>query len=170
MTEATIKELNPTSRNKILEVKVYRSWIGRNPPNVTEKSYHSILLDKQVTLICYIKYIKLLFFFNFTVNKYFYNNRVMQYKQTWMLVKKNSSLLILSLEEPTESQGSHVLLQSIGNKRWRTKHPFYLPDSQNLILYHQQASQITISVLPLTIGYHTKWLIQMTKVKKCTQF
>ncbi|PWA37121.1 nucleic acid-binding, OB-fold protein [Artemisia annua] len=39
MTEATIKELRPTSRNKIIEAKVYRSWIARNPPDVTEKDY-----------------------------------------------------------------------------------------------------------------------------------
>ncbi|PWA67511.1 hypothetical protein CTI12_AA317600 [Artemisia annua] len=47
MSEANIKDLNPTSRNKILEAKVYRSWIGRNPPDLTEKSYHAILLDRQ---------------------------------------------------------------------------------------------------------------------------
>ncbi|PWA37789.1 nucleic acid-binding, OB-fold protein [Artemisia annua] len=44
---ATIKELRPTSRNKIIEEKVYRSWIARNPPDVTEKGYHAILLDRQ---------------------------------------------------------------------------------------------------------------------------
>ncbi|PWA75805.1 helitron helicase-like domain-containing protein [Artemisia annua] len=47
MTEAIIKDLNPTSRNRILEAKVYRSWIGRNPPDITERSYHAILLDRQ---------------------------------------------------------------------------------------------------------------------------
>ena len=50
MTETSIKELRPTSRNKILEAKVYRAWISRNPPDVTEKGYHAILLDRQVTL------------------------------------------------------------------------------------------------------------------------
>ncbi|PWA59768.1 DNA helicase [Artemisia annua] len=33
MTEATIKELRPKSRNKIIDAKVYRSWIARNPPD-----------------------------------------------------------------------------------------------------------------------------------------
>ncbi|PWA43640.1 replication protein A 70 kDa DNA-binding subunit [Artemisia annua] len=50
MTESTIRELTPTSRNRILEAKVYRSWIGRNPPDITERSYHAILLDRQLTL------------------------------------------------------------------------------------------------------------------------
>ncbi|PWA56645.1 nucleic acid-binding, OB-fold protein [Artemisia annua] len=47
MTEAFIRDLNPTSRNRVLEAKIYRSWIGRNPPDITEKSYHAILLDRQ---------------------------------------------------------------------------------------------------------------------------
>ncbi|PWA43697.1 nucleic acid-binding, OB-fold protein [Artemisia annua] len=47
MTEAFIKDLNPTSRNRILEAKIYRSWIGRNPPYITERSYHAILLARQ---------------------------------------------------------------------------------------------------------------------------
>ena len=49
MTEASIKELTPASRNKIIEAKVYRSWIARDPPNTDEKGYRAILLDKQVS-------------------------------------------------------------------------------------------------------------------------
>ncbi|PWA51603.1 replication protein A 70 kDa DNA-binding subunit [Artemisia annua] len=37
--EATIKELRPRNRNKIIEAKVYRSWIARDPPGTTEKDY-----------------------------------------------------------------------------------------------------------------------------------
>ncbi|PWA81791.1 hypothetical protein CTI12_AA184760 [Artemisia annua] len=57
MTEVNIKDLKPTSRNKILEAKVYRSWIGRNPPDITEKSYHAILLDRQFYYIIIADYI-----------------------------------------------------------------------------------------------------------------
>ncbi|PWA70300.1 nucleic acid-binding, OB-fold protein [Artemisia annua] len=32
MTETSIKELQPTSRNKIIEAKVYRAWMARDPP------------------------------------------------------------------------------------------------------------------------------------------
>ena len=94
----------------------------------------------------------------------------MQSKQTWKLVKKDSSLLILSLEELTESQGLHAFLQSTGSKHWKTKHPSHLPDSQNLILYHQQVFQITISVLFLTTAYLTRFLIQTTEAKEFIQF
>ena len=50
MTEAYIRDLTPATRHKIIEAKVYRSWIARDPGEVTEKGYRAILLDKQVFL------------------------------------------------------------------------------------------------------------------------
>ncbi|PWA41985.1 hypothetical protein CTI12_AA548950 [Artemisia annua] len=47
-TEAHIKDLKPRDRNKILEGKIYRAWIHRDPPDTTDKGYRAILLDKQV--------------------------------------------------------------------------------------------------------------------------
>ncbi|PWA47152.1 hypothetical protein CTI12_AA385830 [Artemisia annua] len=47
MTEAYIRDLRPTTRHKIIEAKVYRSWIARDVGEVTEKGYRAILLDKQ---------------------------------------------------------------------------------------------------------------------------
>ena len=49
MTEAYIRDLTPATRHKIIEAKVYRSWIARDPGAVTEKGYRAILLDKQVS-------------------------------------------------------------------------------------------------------------------------
>ncbi|PWA82240.1 replication protein A 70 kDa DNA-binding subunit [Artemisia annua] len=48
-TEAHIKDLKPRDRNKILEGKIYRAWIHRDPPDTTDKGYRAILLDKQVS-------------------------------------------------------------------------------------------------------------------------
>ncbi|PWA73217.1 nucleic acid-binding, OB-fold protein [Artemisia annua] len=48
--EAYIRDLRPTDRDKVIEAKIYRSWMSRDPPDVTEKGYHAILLDKQLTL------------------------------------------------------------------------------------------------------------------------
>ena len=145
MTEANIKELLPTSKNKIIEVKVYRSWISRNPPDVTEKGYHAILLDKQVLLKKLLIKSNLILYMKLSTKKHFYFNRVMQYKQTSSLQKRNSLPPILYLEELIESQGSHVFLQATGNKHWKTRHHFYLHALQNLKLYHQQGFQTIIS-------------------------
>ena len=46
--EANIKNLQPRDRNRILEAKVYRAWIARDPPDTTEKGFREILLDRQV--------------------------------------------------------------------------------------------------------------------------
>ena len=48
MTEAYIKDLQPRDRNKILQAKIYRAWIHKDPPDTTEKGFRAILLDKQV--------------------------------------------------------------------------------------------------------------------------
>ena len=45
---ANIKDLQPRDMNKILEAKVYRAWIAREPPSTEEKGFRAILLDKQV--------------------------------------------------------------------------------------------------------------------------
>ncbi|PWA82502.1 helitron helicase-like domain-containing protein [Artemisia annua] len=45
--EAYIRDLRPRDRDKVIEAKVYRSWMARDPPDVTEKGYRAILLDKQ---------------------------------------------------------------------------------------------------------------------------
>ena len=111
MTEANIRDLRPTTRNRILEAKVYRSWIGRNPPNITEKSYHAILLDKQVSLQKYCKQINLTFHLKLIINKHFYVNRVMQYKQTLKRLKKKCLPPILYQAELIESQDLHAFLQ-----------------------------------------------------------
>ena len=62
MTEANIRDLTPTTRNKILEAKVYRAWIHRDPPNTADKGLRAILLDRQVFYICN----------KYTINKYVY--------------------------------------------------------------------------------------------------
>ena len=46
--KAYIKDLQPRDRNKILEAKVYRAWIAREPPSTIQKGFRAILLDKQV--------------------------------------------------------------------------------------------------------------------------
>ena len=43
-----IRDLRPRDRDKIIEAKVYRSWMARDPPAVEEKGYLAILLDKHV--------------------------------------------------------------------------------------------------------------------------
>ena len=48
-TVTNIKELHPRDRNKIIEAKVYRSWIARDPPDTTEKGCRAILLDREVS-------------------------------------------------------------------------------------------------------------------------
>ncbi|PWA46862.1 nucleic acid-binding, OB-fold protein [Artemisia annua] len=45
--EAYIRDLRPRDRDKVIEAKVYRSWMSRDPPDVTEKGLRAILLDKQ---------------------------------------------------------------------------------------------------------------------------
>ncbi|PWA55781.1 DNA helicase Pif1-like protein [Artemisia annua] len=45
--EAYIRDLRPRDRDKVIEAKIYRSWMARDPPDVTEKGYRAILLDKQ---------------------------------------------------------------------------------------------------------------------------
>ncbi|PWA60434.1 nucleic acid-binding, OB-fold protein [Artemisia annua] len=50
MTESYIKQLKPGDRNRILEAKVYRAWIHKDPPDTTEKGYRVILLDKQANM------------------------------------------------------------------------------------------------------------------------
>ncbi|PWA40071.1 nucleic acid-binding, OB-fold protein [Artemisia annua] len=40
--------IRPKDRNKIIEAIVYRTWIARDPPNTTEKGCRAILLDKQI--------------------------------------------------------------------------------------------------------------------------
>lgn len=52
MTEAYIKDLKPRDTNKIIEAKVYRAWIHRDYPYVTDKGFRAILLDKQVFHTC----------------------------------------------------------------------------------------------------------------------
>ncbi|PWA91711.1 hypothetical protein CTI12_AA088610 [Artemisia annua] len=37
--EATIKDLRPRDRHRVLEAKVYRAWIARDPPDTNEKDY-----------------------------------------------------------------------------------------------------------------------------------
>jgi hypothetical protein len=46
--KTNIKDLQPKDRNIILEAKVYRAWIARDPPDTTEKGFRAILLDRQV--------------------------------------------------------------------------------------------------------------------------
>ena len=48
MTEAYIRDLRPKDKDKILEAKIYRAWIHRDPPSTIHKGYRAILLDKQV--------------------------------------------------------------------------------------------------------------------------
>ncbi|PWA39723.1 nucleic acid-binding, OB-fold protein [Artemisia annua] len=48
MTEANIRDLTPTTRNKILQAKVYRAWIHRDPPDTTDKGLRAILLASRL--------------------------------------------------------------------------------------------------------------------------
>ncbi|PWA43981.1 nucleic acid-binding, OB-fold protein [Artemisia annua] len=47
MELAPIEYLKPGHRDKMIEVKVYRAWTARDPPDRTEKGYRAILLDRQ---------------------------------------------------------------------------------------------------------------------------
>ncbi|GJY33605.1 DNA helicase [Tanacetum coccineum] len=47
MEISTISELNPNSRNKTIEVKVYRKWIAKSPPEMTPYAFCCILLDRE---------------------------------------------------------------------------------------------------------------------------
>ena len=46
--ETNIKDLRPRDRNRIIEAKVYRAWIARDPADTNEKGCRAILLDRQV--------------------------------------------------------------------------------------------------------------------------
>ncbi|PWA52013.1 hypothetical protein CTI12_AA458480 [Artemisia annua] len=46
--KANIKDLRPRDRNRVLEAKVYRAWIARDPPDTNEKGCRAILLDREV--------------------------------------------------------------------------------------------------------------------------
>ncbi|PWA76220.1 nucleic acid-binding, OB-fold protein [Artemisia annua] len=45
-TLSCIRDLKPGDTEKILELKVYRVWASRNPPDTTETGYRAILLDR----------------------------------------------------------------------------------------------------------------------------
>ncbi|PWA88437.1 hypothetical protein CTI12_AA090780 [Artemisia annua] len=45
-TLSCIRDLTPGDTGKILELKVYRVWASRNPPDTTETGYRAILLDR----------------------------------------------------------------------------------------------------------------------------
>ncbi|PWA80597.1 replication protein A 70 kDa DNA-binding subunit [Artemisia annua] len=45
--EANIKDLRPRDRNRVLEAKVYRAWIARDPPDTNEKGCRAILLNRE---------------------------------------------------------------------------------------------------------------------------
>ena len=49
MSVTNIQDLKPGTINAILEAKVYRAWIARDPPSIVEKGYRAILLDRQVS-------------------------------------------------------------------------------------------------------------------------
>ena len=49
MALSSIRELKPGDTGKVIEVKVYRAWASRNPPNRTETGYRAILLDRHVS-------------------------------------------------------------------------------------------------------------------------
>ena len=51
--ESNIKELRPKDRNRIIEAKIYRAWMARDPPDTTEKGCRAILLDREVILKSY---------------------------------------------------------------------------------------------------------------------
>ncbi|PWA36190.1 helitron helicase-like domain-containing protein [Artemisia annua] len=48
-TLSCIRDLKPGDTEKILELKVYRVWASRNPPDTTETGYRAILLDRHVS-------------------------------------------------------------------------------------------------------------------------
>nr|GFA46380.1 nucleic acid-binding, OB-fold protein [Tanacetum cinerariifolium] len=47
MTKTCISDLKPGAKNKILEARVYRKWINRNPPRPAPTEYCCILLDRE---------------------------------------------------------------------------------------------------------------------------
>ncbi|GJZ35269.1 DNA helicase [Tanacetum coccineum] len=47
MTENCISDLKPGARNKVLEARVYRKWVNRNPSNPTPTDYCCILIDRE---------------------------------------------------------------------------------------------------------------------------
>ncbi|PWA73037.1 hypothetical protein CTI12_AA263350 [Artemisia annua] len=46
MASSSIRELKPGDTGKVLELRVYRVWASRNPPDITETGYRAILLDR----------------------------------------------------------------------------------------------------------------------------
>ncbi|KAL4579076.1 hypothetical protein LXL04_015211 [Taraxacum kok-saghyz] len=46
MASTFLADLKPKDRNKVIEVKIYRTWIVRFPPNPTPKLFCCMLLDK----------------------------------------------------------------------------------------------------------------------------
>ncbi|PWA62131.1 nucleic acid-binding, OB-fold protein [Artemisia annua] len=50
MALRSIRELKPGDKGKVIELKVYRAWASRNPPDTTETGYHAILLDRHIIL------------------------------------------------------------------------------------------------------------------------
>ncbi|KAJ9561490.1 hypothetical protein OSB04_006650 [Centaurea solstitialis] len=49
MATIDLNNLEPGDSAKTIEVKVYRTWISRNPPNPAPVGYCCILLDRQIT-------------------------------------------------------------------------------------------------------------------------
>ncbi|PWA75789.1 nucleic acid-binding, OB-fold protein [Artemisia annua] len=50
MALSSIRDLKPGDTGKVLELKVYRVWASRNPPDTTETGYRAILLDRHIIL------------------------------------------------------------------------------------------------------------------------
>ncbi|KAI3738088.1 hypothetical protein L2E82_28106 [Cichorium intybus] len=46
MSLSFIADLRPKDKQKVIEAKVYRTWISRYPPDPTPQGYYCILLDK----------------------------------------------------------------------------------------------------------------------------
>lgn len=46
MTLVNIVDLTPDARNKVIELKVYRKWISRDPNEPTPRGHCCILMDK----------------------------------------------------------------------------------------------------------------------------
>ncbi|PWA50520.1 DNA helicase [Artemisia annua] len=46
--EANIRDLKPKDGNRIIEAKIYRAWMARDPPDTTEKGCRAILQDREV--------------------------------------------------------------------------------------------------------------------------
>ena len=148
MKEAYIRDLLPTSRNKIIEAKVCRSWIARNPPSITEKGYHAILLDKQVI---------------FLQTKWIHKTNISyknHYNQLFLYWQGDAIQANVEITEKkvynlsyTWKDLPHLRVHMYSNHHWKTRHHFCLHALQNLILYLQQDFQTIISTLFLTIYY-----------------